>query len=252
MENKLGSFAWAMSNNGQLTWREKIKFIHHVMLPSTLNFLKIQFKFVDHVPEPIALSNIEIPDTPIIQEVIAELHQHADIALIHHSWRTYFWGAALGLTHRQDFDTEVLLTAALCHDLGLINQHQHTANCQCFTLKSALAFDEIAQKVQFSQEKIHVIKDAICLHMNAFVDEKNPPEVTLLQYGAACDVIGDQFLNLDLNYRHQVLTQYPRAGFNQKFKHLLKQEAKSVKNSRTALLNHLGLSMMIAMNPFDE
>lgn len=36
-----------------------------------------------------------------------------------------------------------------------------------------------------------MIKDAICLHMNGYIEESDPSEVILLQQGASCDVISD-------------------------------------------------------------
>lgn len=253
MNPQIGNFAWMQSKQGQLTFKEKLKVIQKVMLPSTLNFLKTQLKVGDQALHNLAMSEIILPDTTLIKEAIAVLEEKADPAIIHHSWRTYFWGAALGKIHQKSFDAEVLLASALCHDLGLTdNDQKHGQDCQCFTFKSALAFEEIATTAGFPQHKTNLVKDAICLHMNGFIDETQPSEVVLLQYGAACDVIGEQFYRLNPQYRAQVLAKYPREGFNQKFKALIKQESQQVKNSRTALLNHLGLSMMISMNPFEE
>ena len=88
--------------------------------------------------------------------------------------------------------------------------------------------------------------------MNAYVDDSYPVEVTLLQQGASCDVIGDQLHKVPLSYRDEVLKTYPREKFNSIFKTLLEVESKNNPNSRTALLRKLGLPLLITLNPFQE
>ena len=90
------------------------------------------------------------------------------------------------------------------------------------------------------------------MHMNGYIEEDDPVEVKLLQYGASCDVIGEKWSELPEYYRNDILKQYPRKNFNTTFKRLLREESKSVKNSRTALLSVLGLPIMIDINPFKE
>ena len=105
---------------------------------------------------------------------------------------------------------------------------------------------------QYPVEKADIVAEMICLHMNGYLDENERIESRLLQQGAAYDVIGARFYQLNNDYRHQVLQQYPRQNFNQVMTGLMAQEAARNPRSRTALLRQLGLPLIIRLNPFEE
>lgn len=118
-------------------------------------------------------------------------------------------------------------------------------------LRTMLHLDQ--SKVDLTlQNKAEAVADMICLHMNAHLDEHESVESRLLQQGAACDVIGARFYQLNKTYRQDVLRQHPRQGFNQQFSQLIAQEAARNPHSRAALLKQLGLPLMIRLNPFSE
>lgn len=251
MKNQIGDFNWTKSTQGQLSFKEKLSFVHQVMLPSTVGFLKTQLK-LEKSKHHFRLDTLSIPDTAMVKQAIETLDAQSNPMLVNHSWRSYLWGAGLAAVHGKNYDEEVLLTSALYHDIGLTDQHLHGADCRCFTLKSALAFEQDANKIDYPAEKLNLIKDAICMHMNGYTDESNPSEVTLLQYGVTCDVIGSQFYRLPESFRDDVLKQYPRENFKQDFKTRLKIESQKDRNSRTAVLSALGLPMMLGLSPFKE
>ncbi len=88
--------------------------------------------------------------------------------------------------------------------------------------------------------------------MNGYIDHSDPAEITLLQQGASCDVISDGIYRLPLSFRNEILEKYPRKQFNKEFIELIDLESKNVPNSRTSLLNRLGLPLMIKSNLFKE
>lgn len=163
-----------------------------------------------------------------------------------------FLGAALGNIQKQQFDHESLLIASLFHDIGLTEQHIHSKGCNCFTYESAKQFELKAKEHSFDENKSGVIKDAICLHMNGYIDHSDPAEITLLQQGASCDVISDGLYRLPVSFRNEILEKYPRKQFNKEFIELVNLESKNVPNSRTSLLSSLGLPLIIKSNLFKE
>lgn len=88
--------------------------------------------------------------------------------------------------------------------------------------------------------------------MNGYIDHSDPVEITLLQQGATCDVISDGLYKLPLSFRKEILEKYPRKQFNKEFIELINLESKNVPNSRTSLLNSLGLPLMIKSNLYEE
>ncbi len=256
MNNKpsIGSYAWASQSQGHLSFKEKVLLMNKIMAPSMSQFLRTAM----HLDKPKKVLNIQdivIPDTSYVKEAVAELERCAQPALIAHSWRTYYWGAAFGLIDRTDFDPEMLLIACLLHDLGLTDSHVQSPagqHCGCFTLTGAEAAKAWANSVNYPAQKAEVVADMICLHMNGYLDKNERTESRLLQQGASCDVIGAGFYQLNGKYSHQVLQQYPRQNFNQVMTGLMAQEAARNPHSRTALLRQLGLPLMIRLNPFKE
>ena len=149
------------------------------------------------------------------------------------------------------------------HDIGLVNQdlndgsepHLQQFSCQCFTFESALRSEILCAKHHYPTDKANNISDAICLHMNGYLDENDQhltKEVILLQQATSCDVIGTDLTLFSSQFKDEVLVQYPRMQLNTEFKKLIKNEAKRNPQSRTAFLRLLGLPMMIQLNSFKE
>ena len=252
-QHKIGSFQWTVQNQGKLSFKEKVKLINKIILPSFITPIKANLNLNPWKKDSdFNLDLIIVPDTPMIKLAVEELESKADLALINHSWRTYFWGATLGHIQHHHYDPESLLTASLFHDIGFTEAHIHSKGCKCFTQESADQFQIKAQEIQFDAVKTEIIKDAICLHMNGYSDDSYSNEAKLLQQGASCDVIGDQIYKVPKHLKNSVLTQYPRENFNKRMIENIKMESKLNPNSRTALFDKLGLPLLIHLNPFKE
>lgn len=250
---KIGTYQWMLSTHGNISFKEKLKLLNKLIVPSVVGSIKTNlYKNQNFKNYKLDINQIIIPDTQMVKIAVEELESKASISLIHHSWRTYFWGAALGHIQNKKFDSESLLIASLFHDIGLTEQHLKTKGCKCFTYESADQFNHKANEINFDKNKTQIIKDAICIHMNGYIDDSHPNEVTLLQQGASCDVIGDQLYKLPSHYKNQIIEQYPRENFNEKFIQLIQIESKNSPNSRTALLKSLGLPLMITFNTFQD
>lgn len=250
-KTKIGSFNWMLLTDGQLKAKDKVKLVNQIVVPSMMGVLKTQLS-LGSTKNLMKMKDIIIPDTKIIKEAINELDSKANTSIINHSWRTYFWGAAIGQIDKREYDPEVLLVSSLYHDIGLTDEHRTTKGCKCFTYESALQFEKKAKEIHYDETKTELVKEAICMHMNGHVDEHNESEVILLQQGASCDVVGNNLLKLPIEFRDKLLNRYPRHNFNKVFKKLLAEESKKVDNSRTQLLSLMGLPLMITMNPFKE
>ena len=140
------------------------------------------------------------------------------------------------------------------HDLGLV-EHLDQYSCNCFTYESALRSESLCLKHQYDASRTKIISEAICLHMNGYLDESNqdlPIEALLLQQATSCDVIGTDYARFSKTYAEDVLIQHPRTQFNSHFKKLLHKESLNHPQSRTALVSRLGLPYMIQLNIFKE
>ncbi|WP_230658768.1 phosphohydrolase [Psychrobacter sp. I-STPA10] len=253
--NKFGSFDWVQSTQGHLSIKDKIYLINQTLLPTIISLVNNQIKRYissQRALNTITLEQIHVPDTLMIKKSITELNNKGSQAMINHSWRTYFWSSVLGIVHEMSFDPELLLTASLLHGIGLTDTHLHNKGCQCFALASTENFENLATTVDYPEDKVKIIKDAICMQINGYSELDNPIEVTLLQYGISCDIIGERLFDIPSSFCDELLATYPRENLNKACQYLIKQEAALVKKSRTAFLGLLGLPIMIKLNPFKE
>lgn len=249
----IGSREWMTLTNGKLSFKEKTQLIKTALFPALTGYGKTFLK-ADASAMPLKLDDFKIPDTTIVKEAIVELERTDSKAIINHSWRTYIWGVAIAQKNNWQFDDESFVIASLMHDLGLV-EHLEQYSCQCFAFESALRAENLCSKHHYPQQKTDNISEAICMHLNGYLDENDQSlskEVILLQKATSCDVIGTDLSKFSTSFRDEVLTAYPRFKFNSEMRRLIAIEAQRNPKSRTALTLQVGLPLMIRMNIFKE
>lgn len=92
-QTKIGTYAWVQKENGRLNFKEKIKMFQKLIIPSIVTPLK-ETLHRKNLNTDFKIDHIIIPDTKMVQIATEVLEEKASVAIIHHSWRTYFWGAA--------------------------------------------------------------------------------------------------------------------------------------------------------------
>lgn len=247
----LGSYIWMKETQGRINFKEKSYLLSKTFSPTIQHLLHRAGLLLKHPVHEINYDAVPLPDSVLVKAAIEQLEETQNTSLIHHSWRSYFWGVAYSQINHWKYDAEAFLVAALLHDIGLVDQHEST-NCQCFTLKSAIKAEHLCQHHHYTKNKIDLITDAICMHMNGFTDLSQPKEVIMLQKGTSCDVIGSELYLIPTQFQERCLEDYPREKFNTVFKTLIKEEIRQHPNSRTAFLNTLGLTTLIQLSPFKE
>lgn len=246
----LGDREWMNLTQGKLSFLEKLQLIQKVMLPASLNFIHAKMGTYAQDSD-LVLKNIQIPDTALIKDALFELEKTDSKIIFQHSWRCYFWGVAIAKYKKWQFDEEVFLISSLMHDVGLAKSQAEFSYCQCFTFESALRAEQLCQQHDFPQDKTQRIADAICLHMNGYLNENDHnicKEILLLQQATAYDVVGTQQNLISEKFYLDVLNHYPKDNFKVSFKELIQQEIKRHPYGRTAFLSPLGLKLMIHLN----
>ncbi|MDV2439052.1 HD domain-containing protein [Acinetobacter gerneri] len=249
----IGSREWMNINAGNLTFIEKIKFINQIIFPISLSYAKSKVKA--SAPSSLDIKTVQLPDSNIIKNAIATLEHTQNTAIINHSWRCLFWSIAIAAHKNCKYDIEELALACLLHDIALVDHKDEFSGCQCFTYESALRAEQLCEKHQYNEIKTANISNAICLHMNGILNEKDSnltKEVLLLQKATSCDVIGTDLNLIGQNFQNQLLKQYPRENFNSQFKQLMQHEITKHPNSRAAVLQKLGMNIMISFSFFKE
>lgn len=241
MNDKIGSYHWIKNSQGRLSWQEKIKLTTASLLPTTLHLLN-----TIHSPKNTSLINFDdiiIPDTPYVKDAINHVGAELNASVLAHSWRSFYWGAAIAISQKQDYDAEVFLLSALFHDVGLGKAHPE--GCQCFCYHSAQYAQQWSCKQHYPQDKTELMLDSICLHMNGSPTSNEAIEIRMLQWGTSCDVIGQQLHKIPLHLQMQVLQQFPLLNFHSILQTAISFEKQQHPHSRTALLSRLGLDVLI-------
>lgn len=250
MTATIGSLAWAELTGGKLTFAEKLTLVRTVIKPITVGMARTWLRL--DATKALDYNEITVPDSALVKSAMAELDACASPALIEHSWRTYLWGAAFGALDEIKHDPELLLIGSLLHDLGATPKHHGCHDCHCFSVDSAKAAMQWAGVNAVPEDRTRQLGEMITLHMNGHVTLDDGAEALLLQQGAACDVIGVRYHEIDARYSKRVLDEHPRQGFNREFISFLKKEAALRPHSRAALLMDSGMALLIRANPFEE
>ena len=195
-------------------------------------------------------SELRLPHSLLTVAAAHEAGRRLSPTLLHHSYRTYLFGAALGHLERVDVDRELLLAAALLHDTGLRPPVPGTD----FTLASAKVALEVAERVGLSTAATQVMRDAITLHHSPDVNlDSDGPVAYLLSAGAAVDVVGLRSWALPAGLLAQVVSQHPRLAFKREFASAVAAEATAVPHGRMDVLRRYGaFDLAIRLAPFAD
>ena len=132
--------------------------------------------------------------------------------MIEHSYRSYIFARALGEVEGIECDEEALFAATMFHDYAFPTIESLTD--RCFTVAGAEAAERFLESSPLSEELRHDVLDAICLHINPWVDRERGAIQYLAHDGISLDVVGLRAWEVDRAGARRVFERHPRHGFN--------------------------------------
>lgn len=248
----LGTYPWTARTGGQLTRADQRALLAPLLRAHVGNALG-RLATATHldsgrraVVEPDALLP---PWSPLTRAAEDRARRELPAVLLNHSYRTYTFGAALGVLEDVDVDRELLFTAAMLHDIGLA----HSPQAVDFTLTGARAARDIAEAVGLSSAATDTVRTAITLHHSPGVDLDHGAVAYLLSAGAGVDVIGLRSWRLPPALLRRATTDRPRLGFKHEFDRLWRAEAAAVPAGRAQYLRRYGaFGAAIRLAPFQD
>ena len=144
------------------------------------------------------------------RELTQLVRDTASDLLFQHSTRVYFWAALMGKRKNLEFDSELLYTGAMFHDIGLTAGYQ--VSPLRFEVDGANAARDFLRSHGISEEGIKTVWIAIALHTTPGIPEHMQPEIALVQAGAGMDVVGRAFDEFTESQREAVIAAYPRGS----------------------------------------
>lgn len=141
------------------------------------------------------------------------LREHGSALLYNHSLRTYVFAALNGTQNNIRYDAELLYVSCMFHDLGLTAHYR--SDDKRFEVDGANAARNFLRSHGVPAQSLQLVWDAIALHTSPGIAEYKEPEVVLLNYAVALDVVGRGYDQLSDQDREAILHQFPRTGLKQ-------------------------------------
>jgi len=202
----------------------------------------------------LPVESLQPPSTPLIRAAEDFARKHLDPVMFNHSTRVYYIGSAVAQQKFPEWkwDKESYYLSCLFHDLGASSESicstrlsfEYSGGIQAreFILKHAPEEREIADEVA----------EAIFRHTN-FVKGKISATGQLLQLSTTLDVIGLHPSIHSASQYDDIVSKWPRLGFNQHFCALMKEEM-AVKpwSHTTTVEEENGFCRKIQNNPFTK
>jgi hypothetical protein len=160
---------------------------------------------------PTAIAGIKVPDSQMARELIQLIRDTESDLLFHHSKRVFLFGALAGQRRGLAFDPELLLVAAMFHDIGLTEAYRGSQ--LRFEVDGANAARDFLRTHGIPEASIEIVWDAIALHTTPGIPEHKKPEVALVNVGVEMDVIGLRFQEFTNDEREAVVAAHPRNDF---------------------------------------
>jgi hypothetical protein len=159
------------------------------------------------------IAGIKIPDSVIASQATELLREHGSELLYNHSLRTFLFASLNGQQNNIQYDPELLYVSAMFHDLGLTPHYR--SDDKRFEVDGANAARNFLLGHGVSPQLLQLVWDAIALHTSPGIAEYKEPEVALLNYGVALDVVGKGYNQLSNSNREEIVKQFPRSGLKE-------------------------------------
>lgn len=156
----------------------------------------------------VEILGLKIPDSALAREATELIRDIGSELLFKHSVRVYFWGALMGTRKGMTFDSELLHTAAMFHDIGLTKRF--CGSQLRFEVDGANAARDFLRSHAIPEAEIAKVWNAIALHTTPGVPEHMQPEIALLHAATAMDVAGRGYEAFTAAERDAVVAQFPR------------------------------------------
>lgn len=251
-EMRVGTAPWVQHTSGRLTSAERRALLGPLARTHARNAvgrLRLALRLHPGRHANLPAARLTPPSSVLTRAAEECAHRLLPAPLLHHSYRTYVFGRALGELEGIEVDTELLFAGALLHDAGLVNP---TGEAD-FTLTSSRLARDVAEQVGLSTAATDTMLTAITMHHSPGVTVDAGPVAYLLSAGAGLDVAGLRSWELPAATIAEAVREHPRHDFKNVFTEAFRQEAARVPQGRAQLLLRYGaFAAAIRFAPFTE
>lgn len=196
------------------------------------------------------LHDVLTPRTPAAGAAAELAASHHTPALLNHVVRSWLWAEAFALVEdRRDVDHELLHTAAMLHDIGLVPAYDNVA----------LSYEEAGGHVAvaltagagWAQDRRRRALEVIVRHNWPAVDPAVDQEGYLLEVATALDISGARPDALPQDFVREVLAAHPRLRLAQEFTAHVTDQATRKPTTAARRIVDGGVADKLAGHPFE-
>jgi hypothetical protein len=242
----IGTIEWCRRTRGILGRGEQARFMAAVALQTARALPRMAgARRGGSGPDPSRLSP---PDSAFAKEIV-EACSELGPAVIEHSYRSYIFARALGEVDRVECDEEALFAATMFHDYSFPEIDSLTD--RCFTFAGAAGAERFLESSPLSEDQRHAVLDAICLHINPWVDRERGTTQYLAHDGISLDVVGLRAWEVDRAGAKRVFERHPRHGFNRLAGTVMRAHGRRVRGCRAGALFRTGFGQALTLSPWE-
>lgn len=190
------------------------------------------------------------PDSAIALQARELVQKLSPGFMVNHVLRTYCFGMVIAHRNHMAIDRELFYLAAVLHDLGLTDSLAEEAGS--FEWVGARKAREFCLKHGLRADRADLLHDAIALHSSVCIANLREPEVSMVHYGAGCDLLGIRYGEIPQQEMDLTLARYPRQNFKQAFSVCLERQAELKPKCHIAAHMGLGMAERVQKTEFSE
>jgi hypothetical protein len=246
----VGTLTWGRRTGGRLSFADRLSLLGQAVALQ----LEARARRRGTAPSPAtaALAARRPPDTAMARRAEAWCREASPPFLVNHCLRAFAWGRLIAAHDRVAFDEEALYVACLLHDLGLTERAAPADPVVCFGVSGGEAARAALLGAGWPAERVDLVAEAICLHLNVRVGLRHGPVAYLVRAGSAFDVIGARYRALPPAAVEAVLASHPRLGFKREMEVAARRYGLRPGSRLEFLFRRLGFGRLIAAAPFGE
>lgn len=196
------------------------------------------------------LQDFPVPETPAARAALELSTLSHTPALLNHVVRSWLWAEAFALLEdRRGVDHELLRTAAVLHDIGLVPAYDNVA----------LSYEEAGGQVAvaltagagWAADRRRRALEVVVRHNWPAVDPALDVEGYLLEVATALDISGARPDALPRDFVRAVLTRYPRLTLGEEFTAAVTDQAARKPTTAAHRLVAGGLAGKLAAHPYE-
>ena len=199
----------------------------------------------------VRLQDFTPPSTPVARAALDLATGCHSPALLHHVVRSWLWAEAFALVEgRRGVDHELLFTAAVLHDIGLVPAYDNV------TLSYEEAGGQVAVALTagagWAADRRQRALDVIVRHNWPSVDPALDVEGYLLEVATGLDISGSRPDALPAEFVREVLDAYPRLMLAEEFTADVRDQAERKPTTAARRLVDGGLADKLAHHPYER